>query len=175
MPSQVEIAEHLDLSQPVVSELMKKLGIDWSASSLSEIRTAYIRHLRAQASGHQSGDGLDLVKERVLTERVDRELKLLAVAEKKGMLVNVSQLEPELMNMVAAFRTELLARDDKLKAALDALYGTDIDLAILNDHTYSALHHLARYDAGSDGIVAQIGGASATAGATDHNGVGAAA
>jgi|SRR5450830_1642801 len=146
MATQQQIADHLFISQQQVSRLMLKLGIDWDKSSMDEIRKEYIDNLRAQASGHKSDDGLDLIKERVLTERVERELKEMMVAEKKGLLINVSQLEPELMQMVGAFRSELLSRDDKLKSEIDALYGINIDLNLLNDHTNAALSQLARYD-----------------------------
>jgi hypothetical protein len=157
MPTQQEIAGHLDLAQQNVSELMKKLGIDWKTATLDEIRVAYIRQLRSQAAGHRTDDGLDLVRERVLTERVDRELKQYTLAEKKGQLINVAQLEPELQQMVGAFRTELLARDDKLKADLDQLHGIDVDIQVLNAYTTDALRHLARYDARRPGAAGATG------------------
>lgn len=166
MPTQQAIAEHLDLAQQNVSELMKKLDIDWKNATLDEIRVAYIRQLRAQAAGHKTDDGMDLVRERVLTERIDRELKQYTLAEKKGQLVNVAQLEPELQQMVGAFRTELLARDDKIKADLDQLYGIDVDIQVLNAFTNDALRHLARYDAGSSGASGPAAGV-AGAGAAD--------
>lgn len=146
--TQQEIGDHLDLSQKNVSELMKRLSIDWQNATLDQIRIAYIQDLRAKAAGHRTDDGLDLVRERVMTERVDRELKQFTLAEKKKELINVAQLEPELVQMVSAFKTELLGRDDKLKVELDAMYGIDVDLQLLNDHTHAAFSHLARYDAG---------------------------
>jgi hypothetical protein len=175
MPTQQQIADHLDISQQQVSELMKKLSVDWQTSAMDEIRVAYIRNLRSVASGHRSNDGLDLTHERVLTERVDRELKLLLVAEKKGVLVNVEQLEPELMNMVGAFRAELLARDDKLKADLDALYGIELDLNLLNEHTHAALAQLARYEPSGGSDDAPPGASAHPAGTDEHTGVGASA
>lgn len=175
MPTQQQIADHLDLSQQAVAEVMERLRIDWRVAALDEIRVAYIRHLRGQAAGHKSEDGLDLVRERVMTERVDRELKQLTVAEKKGVLVNVSQLEPELMNMIGAFRAELLARDDKLKTELDTLYGIDLDVSLLNEHTFAALGQLGRYDPGDRGFAAPAGGSADAAGAADDDGVGATA
>jgi hypothetical protein len=156
--TQQQIAEHLDLSQAEVSKFLKQADIDWKESSLDDVRIAYLRKLRAQAAGHRSDDGLDLVRERVLTERVDRELKQYALAEKKGQLINVAQLEPELQQMVGAFRTELLARDDKLKADLDQLHGIDVDIQVLNAYTNDALRHLARYDAGRTGAAGATGG-----------------
>ena len=172
MPTQQQIAEHLGLDQSAVSRMLDKLELNWREASLDDVRLAYIRQLRAQASGHRSDDGLDLVRERVLTERVDRELKLLQVAEKRGLLINVEQLEPELMNMVSAFRTELLARDDKLAAELATLYGIDIDVSVITAHTYAALEQLARYDPGGRGVAGQAGGDSPSAGTTDDDGVG---
>lgn len=153
MPTQQQIADRLDLSQRAVSELMVKLGVDTKKSNLDEITRAYIRHLRGVAAGHRSEDGLDLTRERVLTERVDRELKEMMLAEKRGTLINVTHLEPELTNMVAAFRSELLARDDKLAADLSALYGVKVDVTILNEYSYAALSQFGRYNNGNSTVV----------------------
>lgn len=173
MPTQKQIADHLDLDQSAVSRLLDKLGVEWKTAPMEQIRVAYIRQLREQAAGHKSETGSDLVHERVLTERVDRELKQLQVAEKRGLLINVAQLEPELMNMIGAFRGELLARDDKLADELSALYGIEVDVAILNEHTYSALTQLGRYDSGRPGHAAPTGGSADATGADDDDRVGA--
>ena len=145
--TQQQIADHIDLAQQNVSLLLQQMSIDRDSATLDDIRVAYIRKLRTQAAGHRGEDGTDLIAERVLTERVDRELKLFSLAEKKAQLINVAQLEPALMQMVSSFRIELLSRDDKLKADLNVLYGIDVDVQILNDYTNAALSHFARYDA----------------------------
>jgi hypothetical protein len=168
MPTQQQIAAHLDLSQKAVSELMSELAIDWKKASIDEIRVAYVRRLRAVAAGHKSSSGDDLVRERVENEKLDRQMKELQLAEKKGQLVNVEQLEPMLVQMVVAFRTELITRDDKLKAALDALHGIDVDLQILNEHTHDALEQLARYDPERAGARAS-GGVEGGSGASDDD------
>ena len=157
--TQQQIADHLDLSQKTVSEFLSQLDFDWKTQGMDRIRVAYIRNIRAQASGHRRADGLDLVRERVLTERVDRELKQFTLAEKKATLINVAQLEPELMQMVGAFKSELLSSDDKRKSTLDALYGIDVDIQFLNEITYAALNHLARYAAGNTPDAGAAGGA----------------
>jgi hypothetical protein len=160
------------MSQQAVSEQLKPLGLDWNVVPMDVIRLAYIEHLRGVAAGHRSADGLDLARERALTEQVDRELKQITLAEKKGQVVNLMQLEPELVRMFVAFRTELLARDDKLKAEVDALYGVDIDLNIINEHTVNALAQLARY-APSGAVAGDAPGAGGdTARGDDNNGVG---
>ncbi|MDR6583798.1 MarR family transcriptional regulator [Herbaspirillum frisingense] len=174
MPTQQQIADHLDLDQSAVSRLLEKLGVAWQTADMDEIRKAYIRQLRAQAAGHKSEDGLDLVRERVLTERVDRELKLLQVAEKRGLLINVEQLEGQLMNMVGAFRSELLARDDKLASELSTLYEVNVDVSLLNEHTFAALGQLARYDPSGGRFADAPGGHAGAAGEVDDDRVGTA-
>lgn len=172
MSTQKQIAEHLDISQQEISKLMADLAIDWKKTPLEEIRVAYIRKLRAVAAGHRSSDGLDLTHERVLTERVDRELKSLLLAEKRGLLVNVDQLEPELTQMVIAFRTEVLSLADKIKADLDVLHGIDVDLQLLNDLIHECLDQLARYDPERAGTAAPAAGQGGAAAADDDDGVG---
>lgn len=110
---------------------------------------------------------------RTQRERFEAKIVELTYHEKKGILVNVTQLESELMQMVGAFRSELLSRDDKLKDALDTLYGIEIDLTLLNEHTYAALSQLARYDASGQGAAAPIEGEHSAAGEDEHAGMGA--
>jgi phage terminase Nu1 subunit (DNA packaging protein) len=172
MPTQKDIAAHLDLSQPEVSKLLAELAIDARRTTFEEVRVAYIRRLRGAASGHKTSDGDDLIRERVQTERVDRELKQLALAEKRNQLVNVEQLELELSHMVAAFRTEVLALPDRLKSDLDALHGIDVDIQVLTAHAHDALRQLARYDPEQLGIAAPAGGHADSAGADDDDGLG---
>ena len=169
--TQQEIALHLDLSQAEVSKFLHGAGIDWKEESLDYIRVQYIRKLRGNASGHRTDDGADLVHERVLTERVDRELKLYNLAERKKSLINVDQLEAELQQMVGAFKVELISRDDKLKATLDTTYSINVDLGLLNEYTYAALSHLARYDAGKPPASVAPGEDTAAAGADQPNGL----
>lgn len=172
MPTQQEIATHLGMDQGAVSRHLGVLGIDWKTAGMDEIRLAYLKHLRSVAAGHMSSDGVDLTYERAMTERVDRELKLLTLAEKRGQVVNLEQLEPELSRMIGAFRTALLSRDDKLKAEIDALYGIELDLSLLNDYTRSALRQLARYDAERGGFAEPPDSPAGAARADGHDGVG---
>jgi hypothetical protein len=175
MPTQKAIAEHLDLAQQAVSTHMAEMGINWKKTSMDDIRVAYIRKLRGAASGHTSNDGeMDLTRERAQTERVDRELKLFQLAEKKGQLVNLAQLEPELAQMVGAFRTELTSLGDKLKTEIDALYGIDVDVQLMEEHIRDCLAQLARYDPERSGTLAPAGERAHAAGQVDHHGMGAA-
>ena len=96
MPTQTEIAEHLGLSQAAVSKAMMKLTLDWRTSSMDEIRLAYLNRLRAEASGHVSSSGLDLVEEKAKTERVRRELAMMELMEKQGLLVNIDDIKGDI-------------------------------------------------------------------------------
>lgn len=172
MPTQTEIALHLGMNQSEVSRHMEKLGINWKTATLQEVRLAYIEHLRGQAAGHLADDGTSLVQERVLTERVDRELKQLNLAEKRGQLVNLEQLEPALASMVVAFRAELQSRDDKLVEDLNALYDIDVDRALIEEYTRAALEHLARYDPGCPGLDQAASGLGTATPEGDDDGLG---
>ena len=138
MPTQQQIADHLGLDQSAVSRHLGALGLDWKAATLDEVRVAYIKHLRAVAAGHMSQDGVDLTYERAMTERVERELKLLTLAEKRGQVVNVEQLEPELSRMIGAFRTALLSRVRCLTKPTETIRPTIPEPAALTTHPSAA-------------------------------------
>lgn len=48
--------------------------------------------------------------------------------------------------MIGAFKSELLLRDEELKALMFTVYGVDVDVAYLNEFTNSPLEHLSRYE-----------------------------
>jgi predicted transcriptional regulator len=116
MPTQAEIAEHLGLSQAAVSKAMMKLTLDWRTSSMDEIRLAYLNRLRAEASGHVSSSGLDLVEEKAKTERVRRELAMMELMEKQGLLVNIDDIKGDITLALLNFKNALLSRNERLKA-----------------------------------------------------------
>lgn len=74
MPSQQEVAEHLDMTRQSASDMLQKLGISLRSTSLTDIRVAYIRRLREQAAGRFSDGPLDLMNERarLAKEQADR-------------------------------------------------------------------------------------------------------
>lgn len=73
-PTQPEIAEHLDMSDRNLRDLLQSLDLDHKQASLPAIRVAYIRRLREQAAGRQGSEigGLDLVQERAALAREQR-------------------------------------------------------------------------------------------------------
>jgi DNA-directed RNA polymerase subunit K/omega len=143
MPSQREIADHLGVDESRVSRYMKRTGIDWLTTSMDAIRIAYIEHLRRVTAAATQADKGGLTAQRVLTARVDRELKTLALAEKSATLVNMAQLEPALRAMCTSYETELRASDRALKVAIDAAYAVDVDQQSIDAYTDIALAQLA--------------------------------
>lgn len=73
-PTQAEIAEHLDMSDRNLRDVLQALGLDHKQVSLSALRVAYIRRLREQAAGRAGSEtgGLDLVQERAALAREQR-------------------------------------------------------------------------------------------------------
>ena len=96
-PTQSEIAEHLDMSDRNLRDLLQVLDLDHKQASLSAIRVGYIRRLREQAAGRAGSEdgGLDLVQERAALAREQREGQAIknAVARKEfapvGLLADV--------------------------------------------------------------------------------------
>ena len=89
MLSQSAIAEHLDMSQQAVSQLMDQLSIDWRNAELEDIRIAYIRRLRKQAAGRAASGDLDLAGERAGLARAQRDRIEMQNAVTRGELAPV--------------------------------------------------------------------------------------
>ena len=145
MLNQQEIASHLDLSQQKVSEFLKDHGIDWKTASLDSIRIVYIRHLRGVAAGHKAENGDDIVQTRNEREKIGLQIDQLNLAERLAQLVNMDQLKPDLANAFHHIKTTLLNAADKVKPHIDAQYGIDFDVHILNAEHERALAELAKY------------------------------
>lgn len=172
MPTQKEIAEHLGITQQAVSAQMKKLDLDWRNATIDEIRLAYIERLRAEAAQHVSSSGLDLVEEKAKTERITRELKLIELQEKKGQLVDVTELQKDLTMVFLNFKNILMGRDAKLKQSIDSIYGIDLDIGYLNDNTNDALSVLADVLDGNGEAASGTGESAKARHSDDHNGMG---
>lgn len=169
MPTQMQIADHLGLDQSNVSRHLGKLQIDWRTASMDEIRLAYIEHLRGVAAGNRSENGIDLVAERAMTERLTRELKLLDLAERRNQLVNVAQVEVAYAQMVDAFRAELLSLPDKIVDDIRTLHGIDVDVELINEYVINALAELSGHDAGGERVDRPLARPADATGAVGHD------
>jgi phage terminase Nu1 subunit (DNA packaging protein) len=126
--TQQGIAKHLDLSQAAVSSLMAELGIDWRAASLNEIRVAYIRRLREQAAGRAAAGDVDLVTERALLAREQKDRIAMANAVTRGELAPVALIEEVLTKAASKVAGVLDAIPGMIRRRVPVLTAGDIDL-----------------------------------------------
>lgn len=154
--SQKDIAEHLDMSQQAVSQLMDQLGINWKKSDLSAIRIAYIRRLREQAAGRAATGDLDLATERAGLAKAQRERIEMqnAVTRKElapvGLITEVlAKTAAKIAGLFDAIPGLVRRRAPHLSAEVIGLIGEEIakvrntvakmSLADLNDDEFDTL------------------------------------
>ena len=125
---QKEIAEHLDLSQPAVSGLMDRLGIDWKTSTMDEIRVAYIRHLREQAAGRAASGDLDLATERARLAKEQADKVAMQNAVTRGDLAPVVMIEEVLTKTAARLAGIFDAIPGLVRRRVPSLRAEEIDL-----------------------------------------------
>nr|VFJ91465.1 MAG: hypothetical protein BECKH772A_GA0070896_100325 [Candidatus Kentron sp. H]VFJ92612.1 MAG: hypothetical protein BECKH772B_GA0070898_1003130 [Candidatus Kentron sp. H]VFJ99333.1 MAG: hypothetical protein BECKH772C_GA0070978_100316 [Candidatus Kentron sp. H] len=107
IPTQVEIGNHLDLSDRSVREILPKLGIDHRQSNLSTIRIAYIRDLRETAAGRGGDEQVNLTLQRTRQAEADANLKQLELFARAQRLVSIDELEPKLAHWASMARNEV--------------------------------------------------------------------
>ena len=122
MPSQKEIAQHLDMSERNCRDVLKSLELDWTVSTLDQIRTAYIRDLREKAAG-RGGSQVELLNAARIEESTVKSANgRLAYHEKLGTLV------PTALNEWASFANrEDQGGFEKLAQELEASLKVSID------------------------------------------------
>ncbi len=128
MLTQQEIAEHLDLSQPAVSQLMEQLGIDWKTESLADIRIIYIRRLREQAAGRAALGDLDLAGERAALAKAQRERIEMQNAVTRKELAPVSLIEEVLTRAASKVAGILDAIPGMVRRRVPTLNADEIEL-----------------------------------------------
>lgn len=126
--NQQVIADHLDLSQGAVSQWMDRLGIDWRAAGLDEIRVAYIRELREQAAGRAAIGDLDLATERARLAKEQADKIAMQNAVSRGELAPVVLIEEVLTNAAAKVAGVLDAIPGMVRRRVPRLASDEIDL-----------------------------------------------
>lgn len=124
MATQQEVAEHLDLSTRSIRNHLTAGHLPPSRGpggyDLDACRVAYIRHLRAVASGQAAGDGdgLDPVAERARKDAAQANKTEFDLAVAKKEYVHISHLE----NVLARFASAAAAKFDAITARLKQKY-----------------------------------------------------
>lgn len=139
MPTQAELAAHVFCSITQISGFCRKHKIDWKKTTIKEFRRLYIAALKDQGANSQ----FDLAKERARTEKVDRQLKAMKLAEAAGELVPLEPIKQEWIASVIATRTELLQTGAKIEFEIKTEHGIEIPQGLIERHLRSALERLA--------------------------------
>ncbi|MEY2656163.1 MAG: hypothetical protein RLZZ524_3191 [Pseudomonadota bacterium] len=126
--TQQKIADHLDLSQAAVSQLMVELGVDWKAMTLDKIRVAYIRRLREQAAGRAAVGDLDLAGERAALAKAQRERIEMQNAVTRSELAPVVLIEEVLTKAASKTAGILDAIPGMIRRRVPVLTADDIGL-----------------------------------------------
>jgi hypothetical protein len=127
MPSQREIAQHLDMSERNCRDVLKSLAIDWTAATLDEIRTAYIRDLREKAAG-RGGSQVELLNAaRIEESTVKAANGRLAYHEKLGTLVPTADATFALSDWASFANREYQSGFEKLIQELENGLKVSID------------------------------------------------
>lgn len=151
------------ISQPSVKEFVDK-GILIPGQTLQQWLLQYCERIRKEASGRSGDEQKSLTLARIRDANTSSRLKEITIAEKLGVLVDVQEVEPQLVAMVTAARSELLSLPNKLVTEIKALHGIEIDESLIVEHIHESLEHLAGSLHGNTaGDDAQGGGGMGTA------------
>lgn len=181
MATQAEVAQHLDLVQSAVADLVKRgvlPRVEPGALDIDECRMLYIRHLRAQAAGRAESElttwRAELAKEQ--HEKIAREN-----AVRRGELIPAAEVGDGLAEVIGHCRARLLAIPVKGAAQVAMLGGRTAEIREkLTELVHEALDELSRTTvipgAIIPGAAAQPGGRGLGGdGEPGHDGLGAAA
>jgi phage terminase Nu1 subunit (DNA packaging protein) len=113
MATDIEIADHLAMSDRTVRELRQRSVFPAAGQgSLADCRIAYILHLRERAAGRASDSaeegGLDLVAERARLAKEQADGQAMKNAVLRGELVPVQPLSDAVMGLIEMSKARLL-------------------------------------------------------------------
>lgn len=132
MPTQREIADHLDMSERNARDVLKGIGIgDWQSSSLDEIRIAYIRDLRAKAAGRGGSQLEELNAVRIDEGRVKAANGRLLYHEKLRSLIPSMEAERVLADWAGFANREYLGGVERLIQEIENVQKLTVDRSVV--------------------------------------------
>tara|TARA_R110002124_G_scaffold213962_1_gene379992 strand:- start:22145 stop:22654 length:510 start_codon:yes stop_codon:yes gene_type:complete len=159
MPTQKEIAEHLDMSERNCRDMLKTLGIDWNASDMGDIRISYIRDLREKAAGRGGTQIEQLNAARIEESTVKSANGRLAYHEKLGTLVPTTDAAFALTDWASYTNREVTAAFEKLAQQLESTLKVSIDRSLVDSIAGSTVKRIGGYAANLGQRIAGGGGA----------------
>ena len=150
MPTQREIAEHLDLSTRRVRDLPSDAGISLT-DSLDGIRIAYIRWLRERAAGREAKTGdLDFVAERARLTKEQADRAAIENGRLRGRFLDRDEVIAGVERIFVALRARLLAIPSKF-APLVAGHTAPEVREILDREVRVCMQDMADFEINADG------------------------
>ncbi|MNZ06991.1 hypothetical protein D3C78_237570 [compost metagenome] len=145
MPSQRDIAQHLDMSERNCRDVLKSLGIDWTTADLDEIRTAYIRDLREKAAGRGSSQAELLNAARIEESTVKAANGRLAYHEKLGTLVPVADAAEAINDWAAFANREYQSGAQKLVDEIESRAKVSVDRSMVTQIVGATVSRIGGY------------------------------
>lgn len=147
MPTQRDIAQHLDMSERNCRDVLKTLGIDWESLSLDEIRVRYIRDLREKAAG-RGGSQVELLNAaRIEESTVKAANGRLAYHEKLGTLVPTADAAFALNEWAGYANREYQSGFEKLIQELESTLKVSIDRSMVERLAGTTVSRIGSYAA----------------------------
>lgn len=144
MTTQIEIAQHLDLSTRQIREL-QSIGVFTKGATLDEARLAYIRRLREQAAGRAATNGLDLTSERARLAKMQADKLETELTAKRGDLISLTEAVKGWSDLVNAFRQKMLSLPVRASDSIPGITDRRNAERILTGMVYEALSELSRW------------------------------
>lgn len=169
MPTQKEIAEHLDLSERRVRDVLLHLGINHRSSTLDDIRIAYLRYQRELAAGRGGGDAqAEAARARTEESKAKTAMIRLQYHEKLGYLVSAEDAEQVLVDWAGYASREYGTGVDKLVLELESTHNIEIDREQVKGIVGPTVDRIKSYAVKlGSGLVAGGGDVHATEAGTD--------
>lgn len=148
MSSMSEVAQHLNTSQPALAKLIDDGVIDKQPRGkydIDEVRSQYIKHFRAIASGRAASGDLDLGAERARLAKEQADAKEMENAIERGDLVYIEKVAKEFETQLLKAKTKLLAMPSKIAAEVHASANVKEAKELIELNMQDALSELVGY------------------------------
>lgn len=155
MPSQIDIAVHLDMSgrnaRDVLSGLADKHGLArdwWKKATLEDVRVKYIRDIREKAAGRGGDDQVNLTRQRAAESAVKTAMMVLDYNEKLESLVPADDAAAAIIDWCSMANREYLSAIMALVGEIKSTYKIKIDNQLVENIVSPAITRIKDYAAG---------------------------
>ena len=150
-PTQLEVAGHLDMSERNARDVLKSLGIDWTATTIDAVRVAYIRDLREKAAGRGGEEQTAKAKAQTREALASAQLKELQFYKEIKALIPAEEIEPLLESWAVLARSEFQNCVEKLLASIQGMHGIEVKQELVDESLGAAFAAIADYPRNLDG------------------------